>query len=180
LFICISSASISFTFSQNQTKAFLISKFASLSSFFFLLSSFVAMTRNLEKRSSAGNGSPSRNSGGSGKVVSRSTTGKKSPPTPENIDRKMSNSRSAAKDEKPNGSIVVVDRQIRQVDSTRDQSEKEVGVANSSVVVVASEGEKEDDFFAMKGTKQNVNHEMRDINLLILIKFNIFIIYMES
>ncbi|KAG6791439.1 hypothetical protein POTOM_000558 [Populus tomentosa] len=133
--------------------------------------------RNLEKRSGAGNGSPSRNSGGSGKVVSRSTAGKRSPPTPENIDRKMPSSRSSAKDEKPNGSIVVADHQTRQVDSTRAQSEKEAGATNSnpaSVPVVASGGEKvnnneviewpriyialsrkekEDDFFAMKGTK---------------------------
>jgi hypothetical protein len=141
------------------------------------------MTRNLEKRLGAGNGSPSRNSGGNGKVVSRSTTGKRSPPTPENIDRKMPSSRLAAKDKKSNGYIVVVDHQMRQVDSTQDQSEKEVGVANSnptSVLVVASGGEKKDDLFAMKGTKLNVNHEMRDINLLILIKFNIFITYMES
>jgi len=141
------------------------------------------MTRNLEKRLGVGNGSPSRNSVGNSKVVSRSTTGKRSPPTPENIDRKMPSSRSAAKDEKSNGSIVVVDHQMRQVDSTQDQSEKEAGVANSnptSVLVVASGGEKKDDLFAMKGTKLNVNHEMRDINLLILIKFNIFITYMES
>ena len=71
------------------------------------------MIRNLEKRSGAGNGSPSRNSGGNGKVVSRFTAGKRYPPTPENIDRKMPSSRSAAKDEKPNGSIVVVDNQMR-------------------------------------------------------------------
>ncbi|KAF9689074.1 hypothetical protein SADUNF_Sadunf01G0053900 [Salix dunnii] len=133
--------------------------------------------RNLEKRSGAGNGSPSRNSGGSGKVVSRSTARKRSPPTPENIDRKMPSSRSAAKDEKPNGSIVVADHQTRQADSIRAQSEKEAGVTNSnlaSVPVVAGGGEKvnnneviewpriyialsrkekEDDFLAMKGTK---------------------------
>jgi hypothetical protein len=54
------------------------------------------MIRNLEKRSSAGN-TPSRNSGGSGKVVSRSIAGKRSPPTLENNDRKMSNSRSTVK-----------------------------------------------------------------------------------
>jgi hypothetical protein len=140
------------------------------------------MTWNLEKQSGAGNGSSSRNSDGSGKVVSRSTAGKRSPPTPENIDRNMPSFRSATKDEKPNGSIVVVDHQTRQVDSIR-ALEKEVRVANNnpaSVLVAASGGEKENDFFAMKGTKLNVNHEMRDINLLILIKFNIFITYMES
>ncbi|XP_061982315.1 uncharacterized protein LOC133702110 [Populus nigra] len=133
--------------------------------------------RNLEKRSGAGNGSPSRNSGGSSRVVSRSTAGKRSPPTPENIDRKMPSSRSAAKDEKPNGSLVQADHQMNQVDSTRAKSEKEAGVTTSntvSVPVVASGGEKannngviewpriyialsrkekEDDFFAMKGTK---------------------------
>ncbi|CAK7335972.1 unnamed protein product [Dovyalis caffra] len=133
--------------------------------------------RNLEKRSGAGNGSPSRNSGGSSRAVSRSTAGKRSPPTPENIDRKMPSSRSAVKDEKPNGSIVQADHQMNQVDSTRVQSEKEAGVPTSnpaSVPVVASGGEKvynneviewpriyialsrkekEDDFFAMKGTK---------------------------
>ncbi|KAG5228073.1 myosin [Salix suchowensis] len=133
--------------------------------------------RNLEKRPGAGNGSPSRNSGGSGKVVSRSTARKRSPPTPENIDRKMPSSRSAAKDEKPNGSIAVADHQTRQADSTRAQLEKEAGVTNSnlaSVPVVAGGGEKvnnneviewpriyialsrkekEDDFFAIKGTK---------------------------
>jgi hypothetical protein len=95
----------------------------------------------------------------------------------------MPSFRLAAKDKKSNGYIVVVDHQMRQVDSTQDQSEKEAGVANSnptSVLVVASGGEKKDDLFAMKGTKLNVNHEMRDINLLILIKFNIFITYMES
>jgi hypothetical protein len=135
------------------------------------------MTRNLEKRSGAGNGSPSRNSGGSSRVVSRSTAGKRSPPTPENIDRKMPSSRSAAKDEKPNGSLVQADHQMNQVDSTRAKSEKEAGVTTSntvSVPVVSSGGEKannngvigwpriyialsrkekEDDFFAMKGTK---------------------------
>ncbi|KAJ7004463.1 hypothetical protein NC653_009352 [Populus alba x Populus x berolinensis] len=133
--------------------------------------------RNLEKRSGAGNGSPSRNSGGSSRVVSRSTAGKRSPPTPENIDRKLPSSRSAAKDEKPNGSLVQADHQMNQVDSTRAKSEKEAGVTTSntvSVPVVASGGEKannneviewpriyialsrkekEDDFFAMKGTK---------------------------
>jgi len=91
---------------------------------------------NLEMRSGAGNGSPSKNSGGSDKVVSRSTVGKRSPPTPENIDRKMSGSRSAAKDEKPNGSIVVADHQTRQVDSTWAQSEKKAGVTNSNPVSV--------------------------------------------
>jgi hypothetical protein len=113
-----------------------------ISLFFFFL---VAMTMNLEMQSGAGNGSPLKNSGGNGKVVSRSTAGKTSPPTPENIDRKMPSSRSAAKDKKPNGSIVVADHQMRQVDSTRAQSEKEVGVTNSnpvSVPVVASGGEK--------------------------------------
>jgi len=163
LFVCISEPNQSISHQQ-----------VCISFFFF---SFVAMTRNLEKRSGAGNGSPSRNSGGSGKVVSRSTAGKRSPPTPENIDRKMPSSRSAAKDEKSNGSIVVADHQTRQVDSTRAQSEKEAGATNSnpaSVPVVASGGEKvnnneviewpriyialsrkekEDDFFAMKGTK---------------------------
>jgi hypothetical protein len=102
------------------------------------------MTMNLERRSGAGNGSLSKNSGGNGKVVSRSTAGKRSPPTPENINRKMSSSRSAAKDEKPNGSIVVSDHQTRQVDSTQAQSEKEAGVTNSnpaSVPVVAKGGE---------------------------------------
>ncbi|KAJ6414868.1 hypothetical protein OIU84_003809 [Salix udensis] len=135
------------------------------------------MTRNLEKRSGAGNGSPSRNSGGSSRVVSRSTAGKRSPPPPENIDRKMPSSRSAAKDEKPNGSLVQGDRQMNQVDSTRAKSEREAGVTTSNTVpapAVASGGEKvnnneviewpriyialsrkekEDDFFAMKGTK---------------------------
>ena len=135
------------------------------------------MTRNLEKRSGAGNGSPSRNSGGSSRVVSRSTAGKRSPPPPENIDRKMPSSRSAAKDEKPNGSLVQGDHQMNHVDSTRAKSEKEAGVTTSntvSVPVAASGGEKvnnneviewpriyialsrkekEDDFFAMKGTK---------------------------
>ncbi|KAJ6705244.1 putative (DUF1639)-RELATED [Salix purpurea] len=133
--------------------------------------------RNLEKRSGAGNGSPSRNSGGSSRVVSRSTAGKRSPPPPENIDRKMPSSRSAAKDEKPNGSLVQGDRQMNQVDSTRAKSEREAGVTTSNTVpapAVASGGEKvnnneviewpriyialsrkekEDDFFAMKGTK---------------------------
>ncbi|KAF9686072.1 hypothetical protein SADUNF_Sadunf03G0120300 [Salix dunnii] len=133
--------------------------------------------RNLEKRSGAGNGSPSRNSGGSSRVVSRSTAGKRSPPPPENIDRKMPSSRSAAKDEKPNGSLVQGDHQMNHVDSTRAKSEKEAGVTTSntvSVPVAASGGEKvnnneviewpriyialsrkekEDDFFAMKGTK---------------------------
>jgi len=140
------------------------------------------MTWNLEKQSGAGNGSSSRNSDGSGKVVSKSTARKRSPLTSENIDRNMPGFRSVAKDEKPNGSIVVVDHQTRQVDSIR-ALEKEVRVANNnttSVLVAASGGEKENDFFAMKGTKLNVNHEMRDMNLLILIKFNIFITYMES
>ena len=35
---------------------------------------------NLEMRSGVGNGSPSKNSGGNGKVVSRSIAGKRSPP----------------------------------------------------------------------------------------------------
>jgi hypothetical protein len=48
----------------------------------------------------------------------------------------MPSSRSAAKDEKPNGSIVVADHQTRQVDSTWAQSEKKVGVTNSNPVSV--------------------------------------------
>lgn len=131
------------------------------------------MTRNLEKRPGAGNGSPSRNSGGSNRVVSRSTAGKRSPPTPENIDRKIASSRSAAKDEKPNGSIGQA-HPMNQLDSAPAQSEQETGVTNNTalaapggiekvnnaeviewprIYVALSRKEKEDDFFAMKGTK---------------------------
>jgi len=51
----------------------------------------------------ASNGSPSRNSGGNDKGVSRSIAEKRSPP-PKNINRKISSYSSTAKDEKPNGS----------------------------------------------------------------------------
>ncbi|XP_011022742.1 PREDICTED: uncharacterized protein LOC105124417 [Populus euphratica] len=160
-------------FLRTKPKHFSSAKFASLFFFFF----FGGHDQEFRKAIRCWKWVPSRNSGGSSRVVSRSTAEKRSPPTPENIDRKMPRSRSAAKDEKPNGSLVQADHQMNQVDSTPSKSEKEAGVITSntvSVPVVASGGEKantneviewpriyialsrkekEDDFFAMKGTK---------------------------
>ncbi|EEF29672.1 conserved hypothetical protein [Ricinus communis] len=127
--------------------------------------------RILEKRSGAGNVSPSRNSGGSSRVVSRSTAGKRSPPTPEKIDKKIPNCRPA-KYEKPNGSMPQADH-MNHTDTTPAQSEQEASFNNITpsipaaggekliaeviewprILIALSRKEKEDDFFAMKGTK---------------------------
>ncbi|XP_050225312.1 uncharacterized protein LOC126674833 isoform X2 [Mercurialis annua] len=130
--------------------------------------------RVLEKRSGSGNVSPSRNGGGSSsRVVSRSTSAKRSHPSPEKIDRKVPNSKPP-KHEKPNGSIPDADH-ANNTDSTPAQSEQAVALStfNSNTASIAapagggggggekwpriyvslSKKEKEDDFFAMKGTK---------------------------
>ncbi|GLT81293.1 hypothetical protein SLA2020_526840 [Shorea laevis] len=119
--------------------------------------------RNLEERSAAANGSPSRNSGGS-RSVSRSTAGKRSPPSPETTDRKRSCS-GTAKDEKQNGQVGVADR-LNHVVSAPVQSGQETGTVSVGgekgkvevmewprIFVALSRKEKEDDFLAMKGTK---------------------------
>ncbi|GLT67247.1 hypothetical protein SLA2020_395680 [Shorea laevis] len=121
--------------------------------------------RNLEDRSAAANGSPSRNSGGNSRSVSRSTAGKRSPP-PETTDRKKSCSGSV-KDEKQSGSVGVADR-LNHVASAAVQSGQDIGAINAALVggekvneviewpriyVALSRKEKEDDFLAMKGTK---------------------------
>ncbi|GAV71288.1 DUF1639 domain-containing protein [Cephalotus follicularis] len=126
--------------------------------------------RNFEERSGAGNGSPSRNSAASNRAVSRSVTGKRSPPTPEKNDKKIASSGSV-KDEKPNGSLSQADH-LNRVDSASVQSEQGAGAANTGSVaggggekgnveviewpriyLALSRKEKEDDFLAMKGTK---------------------------
>lgn len=131
------------------------------------------MTRNLEDRSAVVNGSPSRNptGGSNSRAVSRSTAGKRSPP-PEKNDRKLPpcSGRSSAKDDKPNGPSVQVDRQ-HHADSASLQSDQLAATANGAAPVAAadkvnyevvewpriyialSRKEKEDDFLAMKGTK---------------------------
>ncbi|XP_037494075.1 protein ENL isoform X2 [Jatropha curcas] len=131
-------------------------------------SSAFGSQRNLEKRSAAANGSPSRNSGSSNRAVSRSMAGKRSPPTPDKSDRKITASSRPAKDEKPNGSQA---DHTNRADSTPTQSEQEAVVNNTAstttageklnaeviewprIYIALSRKEKEDDFFAMKGTK---------------------------
>ncbi|XP_044508848.1 uncharacterized protein LOC123227785 isoform X2 [Mangifera indica] len=126
----------------------------------------LAMTRNLEERSSVVTGSPSRNrtSGNSTRAVSRSTAtaGKRSPPSPDKIDKKIASSESQ-KYEKLNGSSTRHGHH-NHLDSRPVQSDQEVGGAvvekvNVEVIewprifVALSRKEKEDDFLAMKGTK---------------------------
>lgn len=89
------------------------------------------MTRNLEDRSGAGNGSPSRSNGGGGsRVVCRSASaagggGKRSPPSPPDKNEKKAmggGSGKSIKEDKPNASAERVNR----VDSSPLQSEQEV------------------------------------------------------
>ncbi|XP_044508849.1 uncharacterized protein LOC123227785 isoform X3 [Mangifera indica] len=123
-------------------------------------------SRNLEERSSVVTGSPSRNrtSGNSTRAVSRSTAtaGKRSPPSPDKIDKKIASSESQ-KYEKLNGSSTRHGHH-NHLDSRPVQSDQEVGGAvvekvNVEVIewprifVALSRKEKEDDFLAMKGTK---------------------------
>ncbi|PON44646.1 hypothetical protein PanWU01x14_265260 [Parasponia andersonii] len=129
------------------------------------------MTRNLDDRSAAttANGSPSRICGGSSRVASRSTVGKRSPP-PDKNDRKVSCSGRLA-NEKPNGSSV-----SNHIESAASlQAEHGGGATHTSataapavvvgekvtvrvlewprIYIALSRKEKEDDFLAMKGTK---------------------------
>ncbi|KAJ0082444.1 hypothetical protein Patl1_11916 [Pistacia atlantica] len=125
-------------------------------------------SRNLEERSGAVNGLPSRNctSGNTSRAVSRSTAtaGKGSSPSPDKIDKKITSSGSR-KDEKLNGSSTRHDLN-NHVDSAPAQSEQEVGGVGAvvekvnveviewpKIFVSLSRKEKEDDFLAMKGTK---------------------------
>ncbi|KAF3450120.1 hypothetical protein FNV43_RR06200 [Rhamnella rubrinervis] len=82
-------------------------------------------SRNLEDRSGTGNGSPSRNGGGS-RVVSRSA-GKRSPPPDKNEKKVLACSGKLAKEEKQNGSAVqACDRMNNNhVDSASLQSEQQ-------------------------------------------------------
>lgn len=126
--------------------------------------------RNAEKQSVAGNGSPLRNSGCGSKVTSRSTIGKRYPPTPDATERKTPSSRSNAKDEKPNESTAQADH-VNRANSAPSHSEQEAVVANNCapavekvnnaveatkwprIYLALSRREKEDDFFAINGTK---------------------------
>lgn len=129
-----------------------------------LLPLLLAMPRNLEERSSAVNGSPSRNStsGNTTRAVSRSmvTAGKGSPPSPDKVDKKITSSESR-KHEKLNGSSTRHDHN-NHFNSAPVRSEQEVGVVEKvnaeviewpKIIVALSRKEKEDDFLAMKGTK---------------------------
>ncbi|XP_022725701.1 uncharacterized protein LOC111282055 isoform X2 [Durio zibethinus] len=125
-------------------------------------------SRNLDERSAAASGSPSRNSGGTSRAASRSMAGKQSP-TLETLDRKKLCAGSV-KDEKKKGPVVQTDR-LNQTDSAPVQSEQAGGAANTvlaagvgekvnveviewpRIYVALSRKEKEDDFLAMKGTK---------------------------
>ncbi|XP_021300149.1 uncharacterized protein LOC110428610 [Herrania umbratica] len=134
----------------------------------FIAQDFVFIL-NLDERSAAASGSPSRNSGGTSRAASRSMAGKKSPPL-ETIDRKKLCAGSV-KDEKQNGSAVQTDL-MNQTDYALVQSEQAGGAANSTasaagvgekvnveviewprIYISLSRKEKEDDFLAMKGTK---------------------------
>ncbi|KAI4332113.1 hypothetical protein L6164_017049 [Bauhinia variegata] len=118
--------------------------------------------RNLDDPSMAATGSesPSRNSHGSNRLVSRSAARKRSPSCLERSDRRIPSSGL----QKPSGSSTTqaVDRLNNHVDSASLQSEQEAkGERATSVEVIEwpriyialSRKEKEDDFFAMKGTK---------------------------
>lgn len=96
----------------------------------------------MEDRSGTGNGSPSRNGGGS-RVVSRSASaaaaaaaaGKRSPPPDKNEKKASSCSGKSAKEEKPNGSSVqATDRMSNHVDSAslRSERQQEAGATNMS------------------------------------------------
>lgn len=110
------------------------------------------MTRNLEDGSvaAAANGSPSRNNcGGSNRVGSRSTAGKRSPP-PDKNERKVSSSARLA-NEKPSA----VDRS-NHMESAAEHHENTSApevVEWPRIYLALSRKEKEDDFYAMKGTK---------------------------
>ncbi|GKV45727.1 hypothetical protein SLEP1_g52779 [Rubroshorea leprosula] len=146
------------------------------------------MPRNLEERSAAANGSPSRNSGGS-RSVSRSTAGKRSPP-PETTDRKKSCSGSA-KDEKQNGQVGVADR-FNHVVSAPVQSGQETGTVSVGgekgkaevmewprIYVALSRKEKEDDFLAMKGTKlpQRPKKRAKQVDKILQVLLFISLVY---
>ncbi|KAJ4702766.1 DUF1639 domain-containing protein [Melia azedarach] len=125
--------------------------------------------RNLEDRSGAGNGSPSRNLGCSNtRAASRSMVGKGSSPTsPDKIEKRVSGSLSR-KDEKANGLAAANTNH----DSASVQSVQEAGATTNTGSIIGGEKinvveviewpkiyislsrkEKEDDFLAMKGTK---------------------------
>ncbi|KAL5773789.1 hypothetical protein ACOSQ2_013713 [Xanthoceras sorbifolium] len=139
--------------------------------------------RNIEERSGAANGSPSRNSGSSTRAaVSRSTSAAAAAvvkASPDKIDKKIPGSCSR-KDEKqqPNGSTLTrADHaSSHHLDSGPVQSRQETGANNNNtgggsmagaggekvnveviewpkIYVSLSRKEKEDDFLAMKGTK---------------------------
>ncbi|XP_021901611.1 putative uncharacterized protein DDB_G0285869 isoform X1 [Carica papaya] len=125
-------------------------------------------SRTLEEKSAATIGSPSRNGGTNGRVISRSAAGKRTCASPDKATKKTSCSGST-KDAKQNGSIGQSDR-MKQSDSALVQSEQEAGVSTIASVagpekvnietmewpriyIALSRKEKEDDFLAMKGTK---------------------------
>ncbi|KAM7270258.1 hypothetical protein ACFE04_029472 [Oxalis oulophora] len=112
---------------------------------------------NLDERSPAGNGSPSRNTSvAASRAISRSAAANKRSPTPEKVDKK-----SPKKDEKLNGSLA--DNNVTRFDSASGQSEKEVKAVVGGgqkvhqewprIYVNLSKKEKEEDFMAMRGTK---------------------------
>lgn len=98
------------------------------------------MTRNLEDRGGAGNGSPLRNNGGgsSSRIVSRSASaaaaaaGKRSPPSPpdnKNEKKVLGCSGKSGKEDKANGSSVQGGDRVNHVDSSSLQSEQEAAAA---------------------------------------------------
>lgn len=115
------------------------------------------MVRKLEERSAIGNGPHLGN--GNGRVHSRSA-GKRSPQSPEKMDKVTSSSATAVGGEKPKGTNV--QPETMNVESL-PQTEPEATVAAEKlnmdlfewprIYIALSRKEKEDDFFAMKGTK---------------------------
>ncbi|XP_010537169.1 PREDICTED: uncharacterized protein LOC104811967 [Tarenaya hassleriana] len=119
-------------------------------------------TRNLEDRSAA-NGSPARNHGGSGRVLSRSTavaTGaKRSPPSPDKIEKKSNGK------QRQNGFDHHHQRVNRSESTAQARLEHETNNNNGEktahvevmewprIYIALSRKEKEEDFLAMKGTK---------------------------
>lgn len=127
------------------------------------------MIRSLDGRcgGGAGNGSPSRNSGGNNRVVCRSTAGKRSAHQEKSERKVLSSSGRSIKEEKPNGSSGQLGdhaNHVNHVDSGTNKtvatSEKVTDNNNNTEVnewpriyIALSRKEKEDDFLAMKGTK---------------------------
>ncbi|KAG6639551.1 flocculation protein FLO11-like isoform X1 [Carya illinoinensis] len=138
-------------------------------------SSFLS-NRNLEERSGCGgNGSPSRNGG---RVLPRSTAGKRSPP-PAKHDRKVMLCSGSAKDEKPNGSsdrVGTANQTLLEQESRRSNAAASLAGGGGEKVnfevtewpriyIALSRKEKEDDFLAMKGTKLSQRPKKRAKNI---------------